>query len=144
MSKESQLSKIIETLEIHNDQDIDNIINKLSQIPNVDQQTINLVVEQLKQKKKNDLLHQKEVNIPIPRKKIQGKSKIEINCLIQTGPISPYTIFLKHMHQILIDANKNISFSQRSVLIANLWAMMSEKDKEPFKYSANKANEREK
>lgn len=99
------------------------------------------VADVLKQRQMTDINKYTEMmNMPFSKKKSQSKSRIEVRCSISSGPISPYTIFLKYMHNLLSNANKDLTFSQRAVLISNLWAMMSEKDKEPFKYSANMVN----
>ena len=36
--------------------------------------------------------------------------------------------------------DEELSFSQRTILISNIWAMMSQKDKEPFVQAANYSN----
>lgn len=139
MSSEISNTQIIENPGDANSQDNDQTAKKIPQLKNIDQ-PYDLLLDQLKQKTLNGQLKPTELlNAPLIKKK-NPKSKIEINSLNQSGPISPYTVFLKHMHKILIEANKNLSFSKRSVLIANVWALMSEKDKEPFKYAANKVN----
>lgn len=124
-----------------NIQETNTLTNKDLSQRNADHQATDNNVDQIVQRPINDPTKYNEIiNIPSLRKRNQSKSKIEVHCSVSSGPISPYTVFLKHMHNLLIDANQELTFSQRSVLIANLWAMMSEKDKEPFKYSANMVN----
>lgn len=140
MSNESSNTQIISNIENQTPQKQDLLQKNASDNINIGQQGSE-IIDQVKSKSVNDLNNINEIaSVQFLKKKNQSKSKIEIRCSIHPGPISPYTIFLKHMHNLLINANKELTFSQRSVLIANLWAMMSETDKDPFKYSANKIN----
>ena len=54
--------------------------------------------------------------------------------------VSPYSIFVYLLHGMLMKVDEELSFSQRTILISNIWAMMSQKDKEPFVQAANYSN----
>ena len=143
------VSQIINAVGIKNTQIAEFVSNKLAEFQNISQSTIEHIVDEIKKLRVSEPeIEEKETDdrstFQRRPKSITKVMKNKRSCYIidsdEIPPIkhSPYAIFVKYMHAFLISIDKSLSFSQRAVLISNLWALMSEKDREPFQYAANK------